>query len=405
MTTIETIYKAFKENPVRLTYSTKKLEQQFNASEQEVKKAKELYRLNPIDFIVAQAMTLHNTIPESDVFEVLVEGWSKQVAKDFPNAKQSVTQLTTDSEWEVKQKWVKGPQGSQLLVKKESTDYKKEFQEFVENYTVKTVYPRYTPSSSKLAVVALFDIHLGKIAHFKYTGSTDNLSTQEQLYKQEFGKLLTFLKGQDVDQIILPIGNDLLNVDNDFLTTTKGTKQSSSDDLHGMFQLALNLMCESINSLAQIAPVRACLVPGNHAKMSETYLAIALHSIYKDNQHVVIDHEPNPRKYYQWGKVLIGLAHGELPLKKYAELLPYEAKEFFSSSNYFEILVGDKHVEEVHKSGIYDEGVVVRRLAALTSIDMWHYQQGYTLSKRRSYVLIYDKENGLEIQYTNSVSS
>lgn len=32
------------------------------------------------------------------------------------------------------------------------------------------------------------------------------------------------------------------------------------------------------------------------------------------------------------------------------------------------------------------------------------YNQIYTLSKRRSYVLIYDKENGLELQYTNHVN-
>jgi site-specific DNA-adenine methylase len=54
--TIELIYKAFQENPTRLSYSTEKLKKQFNASQEEVQKARLYYRLNSLDFIVAQAM-------------------------------------------------------------------------------------------------------------------------------------------------------------------------------------------------------------------------------------------------------------------------------------------------------------------------------------------------------------
>lgn len=426
---VELIYKAFQENPTRLTYSTKNLQRQFKATEEEVKKAKFLYKTYPKDYTVALTFGLRDifdeyeetevwvgtntpqdkahTIPASKLFDSLVEEWSKQLKKDFPDAKQTITQLIIPEEseqWEVKQKWVKGPEGSQLMVKKDSTDYKKEFQDFLNNYEFKHIPATDSVSNLKLGVVCLFDIHLGKIAHFKYTGNSDNLKIQEETYLTEFSKLLDFLKTHKVYEIILPIGNDLLNVDNIDLGTTKRTPQSNTSDLHGMFELALHLMTESINALATLGcKVNVVLVPGNHASMSETYLALALSQIYKNDHRVDIDHSPNPRKYFQWGKVCLGLAHGDLPLKKYAELFPFEAKEFFSSSKYFEILVGDKHIEEVHKSGTYDEGVVVRRLAALTSTDMWHYQQGYTLSKRRSYVLIYDKENGLEIQYTNSI--
>lgn len=411
---VELIYKAFQENPIRLTYSTKNLQKQFKAEEKEVKQAKELFKTYPKDYTVALTFGLQRRDLYDDYEET--ELWTgtntlQDKAHTIPASKFFNTLTGQDpyvsqknDQWEVKQKWVKGPEGSQLMVKKDSTDYKKEFQDFLNNYEFKHIPATDSESNFKLGVVCLFDIHLGKIAHFKYTGNLDNLKIQEETYLKEFSKLLDFLKTHKVYEIILPIGNDLLNVDNIDLGTTKRTPQSNTSDLHGMFELALHLMTESINALATLGcKVNVVLVPGNHASMSETYLALALSQIYKNDHRVDIDHSPNPRKYFQWGKVCLGLAHGELPLKKYAELFPFEAKEFFSSSKYFEILVGDKHIEEVHKSGTYDEGVVVRRLAALTSTDMWHYQQGYTLSKRRSYVLIYDKENGLEIQYTNSI--
>lgn len=428
ISTVELIYKAFQEKPIRVTYSTKKLEQQFVASESEVKQAKQLFKLYSKDYTIALTFGLQRrdiyedyeepretevwvgtnrpeegvtySIPASKVFDVLTSGYADTIKLKTP------VHNSPNEEWEVKQKWVKGPEGSQLMVKKESTDYKKEFLDFVNKYQFNSVVASHPyKNNPKLAVVCLFDIHLGKIAHFKYTGNTDNLKEQEESYRIEFSKLLSFIKSQSIFEIILPIGNDLLNVDNVDLGTSKRTPQSNTSDLHGMFELGLNLMTETINSLVQLGcKVNVVLVPGNHATMSETYLALALDQVYKNDVRVDIDHSPNPRKYYQWGKVCLGFAHGELPLKKYAELFPHEAKEFFSSSNHFEMLVGDKHIEEVHKNGIHDDGVIVRRLAALTKTDSWHHQSGYTLSKRRSYVLIYDKENGLEIQYTNCAS-
>lgn len=135
--TIELLYEAFRENPTRLSYSISKLEKQFAATEQQVKKAKQLYRLNQNDFTVAQALDIdlvYDSIPASELFDTLVGEWSKQLKKDFPEAKQTITQLRTD-EWEVKQKWVKGPEGSQLMVKKEQeVDFKKEFDFFLKEY-------------------------------------------------------------------------------------------------------------------------------------------------------------------------------------------------------------------------------------------------------------------------------
>jgi hypothetical protein len=417
---VELIYKAFQEKPIRITYSTEKLLKQFKCTEEEVKQAKLLFKTYSKDYLIALTFGLQRrdlyddyeepiegityTVPANKLFDTLVG--SKAYQKETEVFKEMVEKnhpLLYEEGWEVKQKWIKDKEGSKLLVKKDSdVDYKREFQDFVGKYTPKS-FPikSYKESRYKLAVVAMFDMHLGKIAFKHYTGNIDNLRYQED-YEEEFQKLLWFVKSQQPERILLPIGNDLFNVDNARLETLKGTKQSSTEDLHGVFNQGLGLMTMTIDALSTIAPVDVVLIPGNHAPTVETYLAIALKAIYDLNLNVTVDDRPIGRKYYSYGKNLIGLAHGELPLKKYAELLPYEAKEFFSNADHIEVLVGDKHVEEIHKTPIVDgDGLTVRRLAALTKTDLWHYNQGYSLSKRRSYVLVYDKQHGIELQYTN----
>ena len=179
MTTIETIellYQAFQQNPNRLTYSTKTLCKQFAATEWEVRLAKKLYRLNPNDFTVAQALDtdlVYDSIPASDLFDTLVKNLpddlktnpklqtitqlnklegkpiirSRRPLNDLVKrnknevliGEKSMSEILTDmneEQWEVKQKWVKGPEGSQLMVKKEQeVDYKREFDTFLQGYT------------------------------------------------------------------------------------------------------------------------------------------------------------------------------------------------------------------------------------------------------------------------------
>lgn len=401
--TIEKIYNAFKENPTRLTYSNSKLQKQFNTTLEEVQQAKLLYKLNPIDIVVAQAMSIVKQDTEDSFWNTTYHVPASELFETLTHSQPQSKEDKDETEWQVERKWVKGPEGSQLMVRKEpQIDYKKEFQDFINSYKTKPFTPKRIISGKKLAVVCAFDLHCGKIAFHKYTGNTDNLKEQEK-YREEFSKLIDFLRTQDLEHIYLPIGNDLFNVDDTRLTTTKGTNQDNTKDLHGMFQLGLNLMTETIDTLLQICPVTVILVPGNHATNTETYLALSIESIYRNNQNVFVDTRPILRKYYGWYNNLIGFAHGELPLKKYVELLPYEARPFFSSCDHIEMLVGDKHIEETFKNHVVDGvGLTVRRLAALTKTDVWHHQNGFSLSKRRSYVLIYDKNNGLEIQYTNT---
>lgn len=187
--TIELLYEAFRENPTRLSYSTKTLCKQFAAIPDEVKHAKKLYRLNPNDFTVAQSMCLMidesedyvwygtnrpeegktYTIPASELFETLTGNKSYELGETKlmgmgwtdKHGEQHSYIMPEQDQWEVKQKWVKGPEGSQLMVKKEQeVDYKKEFDSFLKGYK-STQKPFSVKAEDGILFVYTSDKHIG----------------------------------------------------------------------------------------------------------------------------------------------------------------------------------------------------------------------------------------------------
>lgn len=298
-----------------------------------------------------------------------------------------------DSKWEVKQIW-KGPKGDsiQFKPKEESADYINAFKEFAETYEL-IIDNEYEPKQEGdlNMVLCLFDVHLGRLAHKKYVDESTDLNLQKEDIQSIVNNLLYDIPNT-VKKITIPIGNDFFNVDNIFLQTTKGTPQQNTSDLHEMFKSGLTILANLAITMSIFADVELVLIPGNHDKLSSTYLAVALEQLFLSNKRISVDSSPIERKYRKLGNTVVGFAHGELKLEKYASLLPFEAREMFSSCKYFEYLLGDKHHEKIFQSET--GGVVVRHVSGLARKDNWTYQEGYVLSTRRAYAIFYHETEG-----------
>lgn len=171
--TIELLYNAFQENPNRLTYSTEKLQKQYNASQAQVQKARKLYRINPKDFVVAQAINMYEpvfedfevgSIPASELFETLTgEKEFKYKDMDFNEKHKTGGYIKGESNWEVKQKWVKNKETgeSSLLVRKSnSQDFKTGFEDFLNTYEPKS--DKFVPQvQDNILLVYTSDKHIG----------------------------------------------------------------------------------------------------------------------------------------------------------------------------------------------------------------------------------------------------
>jgi hypothetical protein len=320
--------------------------------------------------------------------------------KDLKVTAQSLMDELEESEWEEKVKWVKTDGKSTLMVKKKSAtgiDYQKEFELFLDNtfknrqFDWKYEEKKINLNPDLCLVLCLFDVHIGRESYKHYTGDDNDLQSQQEEFVTAINKLVKNINFNQLDKIILPIGNDFFNVDTPTLTTTKGTPQDNIKDLHSMFYTGLNLLSEVAIYLSSLAPVELMLVPGNHDTVTSSYLATSLKVIFRDNERISVDDSPISRKYRQYGKTTLGFAHGDLKMEKYAELLPYEAKEMFATSEWYEFLLGDKHHEKMIQK---EDGVVVRHLGGMTKADVWTYHNGYTTSKRRAYGILYQKDQG-----------
>lgn len=391
--TIELLYKAFQENPNRLTYSTEKLQKQYNASQEEVQKARKLYRVNSKDFVVAQAVSLgsdfdlQDSIPVSELFETLTGQKEDLYLTFMKNPKPSLNIYAKEDKdnWEVKQKWVKNKVTgeSSLLVRKTNVQDLKQLSEQVTEQMVKysPVYPvikREQPKDPHLLVLSLADIHLGKLSVTYETGQEYNRQIAITRTLEGIQGLLNKSAGFNIDGILLIVGNDILHTDTLSRGTTKGTPQDTEGMWHENFLLAKDLYIKVVEMLIPVADVYVQHNMSNHDYMSGYFLADTVKSWFRLNENVFFDTSPKDRKYFQYGLNLIGSTHGDnikpdnLPLIM-AEENPQEWGETRFRFWY---------THHIHSKQSKDYGsVCVESLRSPSVPDAWHDRSGYLNSQ------------------------
>src|SRR3990167_674173 len=262
--------------------------------------------------------------------------------------------------------------------------------------------PKYVPikrpvraKSGNMLEMSVPDLHLGKLAWGKETGWGDyDVKIAKKLYNDAIAHLIERTSAYKFDEICLIIGNDLLQVDNTNNTTTAGTPVDSDTRYHKMFAIARNMTIGAIENLRRIAPVRVVVVPGNHDRLSAWHLGDSVQSWFHNYKDVAVENEPSPRKYYQWGDVMLLWAH-EAGVKRqrddYPLLMATEQPRMFGATRFHEAHLGDIHqvrLEEQH-------GVRVRVLPSLCPPDEWHSSKGFVGNIPSAECFICNRAEGL----------
>ena len=161
-------------------------------------------------------------------------------------------------------------------------------------------------------------------------------------------------------------------------------------------------MVKVVEMCSTIAPVDVLIIKGNYDEERTFYMGEYLCAWFHQNPNVFIDNRAMGRKYYLYGKSLIGFTHGDggpskIKLDKYASLMPVEVPDLWAKSNYREWHLGHIH----HKYETKEEnGVVVRFLRSLVPFDSWTYDQGFSEPLRAAESFVWDYEKGLLAQFT-----
>lgn len=258
---------------------------------------------------------------------------------------------------------------------------------------------------SYLYEISIFDHHFGKLAHREETGEDYDLKIAVQRWDDAIEDLLSRVNTDRIGKILLPIGNDLFNVDNKNNTTTAFTPQDSDSRFAKVIRIVRETLIATINKLSLIAPVDVVCIPGNHDTLSVLWISEILSAWYHNNEFVNIDSSPKMRKYYQYGKAAIQFSHGnEEKHESLGLIFATEAKELWANTDYHYAQLGHFHKNKKLNFVSVDEfaGFQIQTLPSLSGTDFWHYKKGY-MSKKSAKAFLFDHQKGLIGEFSHNL--
>ena len=326
-------------------------------------------------------------------------------------------------EWEIEKQVVntwevgaKGPDGSivttplfqvKVWLKKKQAAYdlnilRNQFIEDIKSLspTVKINPKNLTLGKGKLLEVNMFDLHFGKVAWDEEVGENYNINIATQRFNDCIDYFVETYKNFNIIQILFPISNDFFNSDRSypFNSTTSGTPQEEDTRWQNTFRKGRELLINGIQKLSQLAPVVVKVIPGNHDYERSFYLGDSLQGWFHNDENVTVDNGASPRKYFVFGKCLIGLTHGnnekttDLPM-----IMAQENPVDWAMTSYREFHLGHLHhkKETQLKSTNEYQGVIIRHMSSLSGTDSWHHKKGYIGARKSAEAYLWDSETGL----------
>jgi hypothetical protein len=238
-----------------------------------------------------------------------------------------------------------------------------------------------------LAVMGLFDVHVGKYAWGAETGTNYDLDIATTVFLNAVDDLLAESAHRRIGAWLLPLGNDFYHMDNSRGSTFAGTPQDVDGRYAKVIEAGETAVIKAIERMLAVAPVEVVWVPGNHDPTTSYHLARMVEAWFRNAKHVTVDHGPSPRKYFAWGCNLLGLTHGNE--EKHAalpSLMATERPKDWANAKCREWLLGHMHRSRQWQTQSVDthEGTTVRVLRSLSATDSWHHRKGFINSGENS---------------------
>lgn len=247
-----------------------------------------------------------------------------------------------------------------------------------------------TQESKNLLFIPLADIHFGLMATLELSGEDYNTRIARKRVRYVVDKILEKVEGKQIDRIIFLIGNDGINADNLNGTTTNGTPQDNQLNWFETIRQFTDLMVETIDKLIKVAPVLAFFVPSNHDLHSMFGICETLKAYYRNCLSVTICNEATQRKYFRFGKNMIGFSHDEKE-KNVAKIMAAEQPKIWGETKFKYFMISHLHHEIVKD----DYGVDIRRLPTISGRSYWTNKCGFVGTKKQGQAFIFNENEGL----------
>jgi hypothetical protein len=263
-----------------------------------------------------------------------------------------------------------------------------------------TKVKRPTQCDSDLLVTYKFgDPHYGMLAWGKETRASDyDLKIACDIHNAAIAQAVSQAPKAKVCRVLNP--GDLLHADDG---TNQTRRSRNALDVDGRWQFIVEKCVQSQKFAIETAKRKHEMVhwvssPGNHDDYSNVAIALILSAYYSNDPRVEVDTHPSRIKYFEFGKCLFGLAHGDAAkVKDLASIMARDESEAWGRTTL-------KHWDtgHLHNQQRFDfNGVSVEVLPVLIPPDGWHASMGYG-ARRKMLTSVYHRDGYELAQYSIS---
>lgn len=270
---------------------------------------------------------------------------------------------------------------------------KKFYEELIEDDHRPIIKKNENKQTNLMLEIPIVDVHFGKLSLSEDVAEPYNYNLAKQRFNCVIDDVIDSVKDKQIEKIIFPIGNDFFNIDTYKSTTTAGTQQNCDLSPHLIFKYGVECLIENIIKLTDIAPVEVFCINGNHDFLSSYHALYSIYCYFHNNENVIVNTGTRPRKYIEFGNVLLGFTHGDKEKNRIGGLMQIEAREAWGRTKYHEIHTGHWHSEQITKES---GGVIIRSLSSFTGSDLWHNESGYVGAIKKCQSFLWDKNKGLK---------
>lgn len=244
--------------------------------------------------------------------------------------------------------------------------------------------------------MSLTDAHIGRLAT---NGKT--LQEQSDIYLNTLNTLLhKAYQSNFIDEIVYVVGNDLIDSDTFFGTTTNGTQQSGNEMWDKVYEAAFDCQVKAISTLKQFCnKLHVMFIPGNHARTKEFFLLHGLSVYFKGDKDIEFDRTADNTKVYVYGENFLAGHHGDTKPEKLPLYFASKYYKQWGEAKYKFIFLGDKHHKQgwnlkINQTEDEIEGVRICMTPALCGNSQWEKQNLYDTGIAAGVCSVYSKKKG-----------
>jgi hypothetical protein len=247
-----------------------------------------------------------------------------------------------------------------------------------------------------LTVYPIGDAHIGMYAWGEEAGADYDLKIAERLHLSAMSHLVA-ASPASAEALIVDVG-DHEHYDNIKGETTKSGNRLDMDSRYqAMLRVSLKVSCGMIDeALKKHQHVTVFIVPGNHNDILAAARQEALALVYRNNPRVKIIAKAGKFFYHAFGKVLIGMTHGDTGKpEKLAGVMAVDEPQMWGRSLFRYWYTGHVH----NKSQMEVMGTTWETFRTLAPTDAWAHGAGYR-GGRDMMSIVHHREHGEVCRHT-----